>query len=275
VQPFFLAVGFYRPHIPLWAPAKYFEPFTNTSIQLPPFRENDLDDLGPVARELAIGPATAGTHATVIKYNQWEPAVAAYLSCVYFVDAQIGRLLDALDASEHGRNTAIIIWGDHGWHLGEKQHWGKSTGWERATRVPLMIVPPLRDRGRYAGGQLTREAVSLIDLYPTVLDIADVPPPSAGLDGKSLVPLLRDPNLATGRAVVSTFYGKHFSVGDARWRYIRYADGSEELYDHRSDPNEWTNLADNPAHHAVIARLARMLPKKPKQSARPGRPTVR
>jgi arylsulfatase A-like enzyme len=263
-QPFFLAVGFYRPHIPLWAPAKYFEPFTNTPIKLPPFLENDLDDLGPVAREIAIGPATAGTHATVIKYNQWAPAVAAYLACVYFVDAQIGRLLDALEASEHGRNTAVIIWGDHGWHLGEKQHWGKWTGWERATRVPLLIVPPPGDRGRYAGGRLTREPVSLIDLYPTVLDMADVPPPSAGLDGKSLVPLLRDPNLATGRAVVSTFYGEHFSVGDDRWRYIRYADGSEELYDHRSDSNEWTNLAANPAHHAVKARLAGLLPKKPK-----------
>lgn len=266
-EPFFLALGFYRPHIPLWAPTKYFEPFPSTSIQLPPILANDLDDLGPLGREVALLPKTAGAHATVLKYNQWEAAVAAYLACVHFVDAQLGRLLDALESSGHGDNTAIIIWGDHGWHLGEKQHWGKSTGWERATRVPLLIAPPARTRDQYARGQLADEAVSLIDLYPTVLEVANVPPPSTGLDGKSLMPLLRDPNLETGRAVISTFRGEHFSVGDQRWRYIRYADGSEELYDHRVDPNEWRNLAADPASRAVKARLARVLPKEPKGHA--------
>ena len=155
----------------------------------------------------------------------------------------------------------IVIWGDHGWHLGEKQHWGKWTGWERATRVPLLIVPPERDRALYAAGQSSSEPVSLIDLYPTLLEITDVPPPPTGLDGQSLVPLLRDPKQVTGRAVISTFLKEHFSVGDNRYRYIRYSDGSEELYDHQSDPNEWSNLAADPAHSQVKARLAQLLPK--------------
>lgn len=263
-QPFFMALGFYRPHIPLWAPRKYFKPFAAASIQLPPVLATDLEDLGPVAKDIALTPRTAGAHATVIRFHQWEEAVAAYLACVYFVDAQIGRLLDALEATGHARDTAIVIWGDHGWHLGEKQHWGKSTGWERATRVPLLIVPPLRDRDRYAVGKSTKEPVSLIDLYPTVLEIADVPPPSTGLDGQSLVPLLRNPDRVTERAVITTFFGEHFSVGDRHWRYIRYSDGSEELYDHRTDPNEWNNLAEKPEYDDVKSRLAGMLPREPK-----------
>ncbi len=269
VEPFFLAVGFYRPHIPLWAPAKYFEPFPPGSIQLPPVLENDLDDLGPIGRRIALEPATAGSHATVVKYKQWEAAVAAYLACVYFVDAQIGRLLAALDATGNDQNTAIIIWSDHGWHLGEKQHWGKSTPWERSTRMPLLVVPPARDAGRFAVGHTSREPVGLIDLYPTVLEFTGVPPPPTGLDGRSLGPVLREPQRTTGRVIVTTVQREHFSVGDDRWRFIRYSDGSEELYDHRADPNEWTNLAARPEHAGVKARLAAFVPTNPKSAAPP------
>jgi arylsulfatase A-like enzyme len=261
--PFFLGVGFYRPHIPLFAPARYFEPFPADKMRLPEVQENDLDDLGKTGRGIALDPVTAGSHATVLKYNQWKPAVAAYLACVHFVDAQIGRLLAALESSPHAANTIIVLWGDHGWHLGEKQHWGKWTGWERATRTPLAIVPPLRDRARYAGGALSDVPVSLIDLYPTLMELCGIKPPATGLDGESLVPVLRDPQRNTGRAVVSTFYGEHYSVRDERWRYIRYADGSEELYDHRTDPNEFTNLAGIPEHAAVKKRLASNIPKDP------------
>ncbi len=264
--PFFLGVGFYRPHIPLWAPAKYFEPFPLASIQLPPHLDSDLEDLGETGRRIALEPATAGSHATVVKYKQWEAAVAAYLACVYFVDTQIGRLLEVLESTPQGRNTAIIIWGDHGWHLGEKQHWGKSTGWERATRMPLLVVPPAGASG-FALGQTSREPVSLVDLYPTVLEFTGVPPPATSLDGQSLLPLLREPKKRTGRMVISTFQREHFSVGDDRWRYIRYSDGSEELYDHQSDPTEWRNLAAKPEHAAVKARLAGMVPKNPKPEA--------
>jgi arylsulfatase A-like enzyme len=261
-RPFFMAVGFYRPHIPLWAPAKYFEPFPVDSIQLPPYLENDLDDVGPLARQIALSAGTAGSHASVIKYNQWKAAVAAYLACVYFVDTQIGRLINALEATPQGRNTAIVLWSDHGWHLGEKQHWGKSTGWERSTRTPLLIVPP--PGGRFARGEVSHQPVSLIDLYPTVIEFAGAPPPASGLDGKSLFPQLRDPKRATGRPVITTFLREHFSVRDERWRYLRYSDGSEELYDLQADPNEWTNLAAVPQHRAVKARLAGFLAKNPK-----------
>jgi arylsulfatase A-like enzyme len=261
-EPFFIGVGFYRPHIPLFAPAKYFAPFPSATTQLAPFRPDDLGDLGPKAREIALEPETAGGHAAVVKHHQWQAATAAYLACVHFVDAQIGRLLAALDASPHAANTVIVLWGDHGWHLGEKQHWGKWTGWERSVRVPLAIVPPSRDQARFARGAVTEEPVSLLDLYPTLLELCIAKPPATGLDGESLVPLLQKPQQKTGRAVISTFHGEHFSVRDERWRYIRYADGSEELYDHAADTNEWANLAANPEHAAVKSRLAQLIPKE-------------
>jgi arylsulfatase A-like enzyme len=269
--PFFMGVGFYRPHIPLFAPAKYFAPFPVETIQLPPVRENDLDDLGATARKVAVEAITAGSHATTVKHQQWKAAVAAYLACIYFVDAQIGRLLDALEQSPHARNTLIVLWGDHGWHLGEKQHWGKWTGWERSARVPLAIAPPVQ-AGKFVRGRSSGEPVSLIDLYPTVLEIADVPAPKTGLDGQSLVPLLREPARKTQRMVVSTFFGEHFSVRDDRWRYIQYADGSDELYDLAADPNEWTNLSAKSEHAAVKRRLAAAIPKeRVKASSEPGR----
>jgi arylsulfatase A-like enzyme len=259
-QPFFLGVGFYRPHIPLFAPSRYFEPFAGGRVALPAFRRDDLDDLGATAKSIALDPVTAGTHAHVLQYDQWKAAVAAYLACVHFVDAQVGKLLDALDASPHRDTTIIVLWGDHGWHLGEKQHWGKWTGWDRATRVPLLIVPPTADRTTFARGQTSREPASLIDLYPTLLELCGVPAPANRLDGTSLVALLKEPARRTERAVISTFYAGHFSVRDVRWRYIRYADGTEELYDHQSDPNEWHNLASQPPHQAVKTRLAREIP---------------
>jgi arylsulfatase A-like enzyme len=265
-MPFFLGVGFYRPHIPLWAPAKYFRPFQADKIQLPPYLATDLDDLGATGRSVALDPVTAGSHAIVVKHDQWKPAIAAYLACVHFVDAQIGRVLDALDASPARDNTIIVLWGDHGWHLGEKQHWGKWTGWERAVRVPLAVVPPARERGKFRAGQTSQQPVSLLDLYPTLLELCRIAPPT-GLDGQSLVPLLREPERTTGRAVVTTFYGEHFSVRDERWRYLRYADGSEELYDHAADPNEWRNVAGDSAHAAVKARLAREIPPRGERAA--------
>ena len=135
-QPFFLAVGFYRPHIPLFAPKKYFDLYEGLGIQLPPMQENDLDDLSPTGRKWALEAVTAGVHATVIEHGQWQAAVKAYLACVSFVDAQIGLILDALEAGPNAQDTIIVVWGDHGWHLGEKQHWGKWTGWQRSTARP-------------------------------------------------------------------------------------------------------------------------------------------
>ena len=259
--PFFLGVGFYRPHIPLYVPPRYCAPFPIDSIRLPPQRDDDLDDLPPIGRRIAREATTAGSHASVVQHRQWHAAVAAYLACVHYVDHEVGRLLDALDAGPHADNTLIVFFGDHGWHLGEKQHWGKVTGWERAVRTPLAIVPARHDRADCAAGGRSAQPVSLIDLYPTLVEYCGIAAPAHPLDGRSLVPLLRDPAAETGRKVVSTIDEVHFSVRDKRWRYVRYADGSEELYDVRTDPNEWCNLAGVPAHAATKGRLAAALPR--------------
>lgn len=257
-QPFFLAIGFYRPHIPLFAPAKYFEPYPADSIQLPKVHGNDLEDLGEIARTIAIEPVTAGRHSTVLEYHQWEEAVAAYLACVTFVDAQVGKLLMALENGPNSENTIVVLWSDHGWHLGEKQHWGKWTGWERSTRVPLLIVPAKRGAGGFELGQICRQPVSLIDLYPTLIELCGLKVPT-GLDGMSLVSHLRNPEKATARAIVTTFDTDHFSVRDGRWRWVQYRDGSEELYDHETDPLETVNLVRDSQFDSQRERLSRML----------------
>ncbi len=261
-KPFFLGVGFYRPHIPLWAPKQYFDRLAGQEIQLPPYSQSDLDDLSETGRRWALEAVTAGLHSTVVSHNQWQEAIKAYLACTTFVDAQVGRLLDALDQSPYADNTVVVLWSDHGWHLGEKDHWGKWTGWERSTRVPLIIVPPKRSIDSFKNlGQLCNEPVGLIDLYPTLCELCEVETP-ASLDGQSLVPLLRDPGLKTGRVVVTAFDPGNVSLRSDRWRYIRYHDGSEELYDHQNDPNEWTNLAGNAQHLEQLQSFRSRIPAK-------------
>ncbi len=257
-QPFFLGVGYYRPHIPLWAPARYFEPFPLDNIQLPPYSEDDLNDLSDAGKRWALDAVTAGSHATVVEHDQWRAAIQAYLACTHYVDHEIGRLIAALDAGALGDNTLIVLWTDHGWHLGEKQHWGKWTGWERSTRVPLIIVPPNATTSHFAAaGSQCAAPVSLIDLYPTLVDFCQVPGP-AKLDGESLVPLLRDPKLATHRTVLTTFDEGNITLRGERYRYIRYADGAEELYDHTNDANEWHNLASQPQHAATLEAMRKL-----------------
>lgn len=259
-QPFFLGVGYYRPHIPLWVPASYFVRFENQKTLLPLVRDDDLDDLSKVARKWAIEPVTAGRHRTVLEYRQWEAAVTAYLACVSFVDHQLGRLVTALEASDHADNTLIVLWSDHGWHLGEKRHWGKWTGWERSTRIPLIVVPPNNKSSQFPQrGARCPAPVSLLDLYPTLMECCAITGPP-GLEGESLVPLLKAPDQPTQRTIVTTFDRGNVSLRNDRWRYIRYADGSEELYDHRTDPNEWNNKARDAQHAATITRFRKRVP---------------
>ena len=252
-SPFFLAVGLYRPHSPMYVPRQYFEAVPLEGITLPLFPEDDLDDVPAIAKAFRGRPSDH--HPEIVAKGLWDDAVQGYLANVAFVDAMVGRLIAALDASPHAKQTIVMLWSDHGWHLGEKGKWHKSTLWEEATRVPLIVVAP---RVSTPGSRCER-AVSLIDLYPTLCDLCGLPSPQR-LDGASFVPLLREPEAVGHPPAVTVLGGRHAAVRTDRWRLIRYEDGSEELYDHDSDPNEWTNLASDSGHASVKEELARHLP---------------
>lgn len=247
-KPFFLACGIYRPHEPWFVPQKYFDQFPLEQIQLPPgYREGDIDDL-PVA-----GRATAQNRyfPHILEQGQWKQGIQGYLASIAFADAMLGRVLDALEAGPNADNTIVVLWSDHGWHLGEKEHWQKYTGWRACTRVPLMVRIPAGISSLEAGtipGTVCDQPVSLVSLYPTLIDLAGLPADEEN-DGPSLVPLLNDPAGAWGHVAVTHLARRgSFSVSDNDWRYIHYADGGEELYNIKEDPYEWTNLAQAEEH---------------------------
>lgn len=254
-KPFFIGVGFYRPHQPWYAPAKYFEPFEGKTLALPPMKVGDLSDLGEAARHYAHY-AWSGSYATVVWEKQMQDALRGYLAAIHFADAQVGRLLDALDASPHRDNTLVILWSDHGWELGEKEHWGKHSPWEGSIRVPLVIVPP-----RNAGGKPSRQEslVSLLDLYPTIADYAGLDLPK-GLDGKSLRPLVEGKRVRVREHSVTTLGRASHAIRQGKWKYIHYYDAAEELYDLEKDPNEWVNLAPDAGQRAVLEEMRALIP---------------
>ena len=196
-----------------------------------------------------------GDHARVLQHNQWRQAVQAYLASIAFMDEQLGRVLDALDKGPLATNTHIIFWTDHGWHLGEKKHWRKFALWEEATRTPVIISA----KGTTTEKTRCDQPVSLLDLFPTIVDLAGLPAKEDN-EGHSLLPLLKDPLAPWDHVAVTTHGRNNHALRDRRWRYIRYADGSEELYDHASDPNEYTNRAAEPSLAAVKERLAKHFP---------------
>lgn len=260
-KPLFLACGIFRPHLPWYVPTKYFEKFPVDDILLPAHRRDDLDDIPPAGVKMA---RPRGDHAAVVEHEQWHAAVQGYLASIHYADAQVGRLLDALNASPLADNTVIVLWTDHGWHLGEKKHWRKFALWEEATRTPLIFVAPPDTPGLPEGtptGTRVGAPASLLDIYPTLLELCGLPP-REGLSGQSLVPLLADPRAARERPAITTHGRLNHSVRTDRWRYIRYADDAEELYDHASDPMEYVNLADHPAYKEIKAKLAKWLPQK-------------
>lgn len=250
-KPFFLACGFYRPHLPWYAPRKYFEKFPEDSIQLPRVLENDLDDVPKSAiRSLR-------DHDNVTSTKQWKRAVASYLACIHYADANVGRVLEALESGPNRGNTIVVLWSDHGWQLGEKKHWRKFTLWERSCRVVMTIAAPGVAR---PGGQCDR-TVELLDLYPTLVDLCGLPARKE-LEGRSLRPLLENPNAPWDKPAITSDGPDKMSVRTERWRYTRYPDG-EELYDHQTDPHEWHNLASKPEHAARKRELAALLPASP------------
>lgn len=258
--PLFLGMGFHLPHQPLFAPKRFHDRYPPGEVQLPPVIDDDLDDLSRSGRDYALIPTTSGTHASVVKHGQWEEAVSSYLATVSFVDELIGKLIDALDRGPHARNTWIVLWSDHGWHLGEKRHWGKATGWYRATRVPLLIVPPIDSPpAGFQPGRRCDHPVNLLDLFPTITELAGLPG-KKGVEGRSLIPLVSDPGADWGDYTVTTFGRGNHAVTTKRWRYIRYFDAAEELYDRKEDPNEWHNLAGDPEQAGLLTDFRKKLP---------------
>ncbi len=255
-QPFFLAVGLITPHLPWLTPSPYYEQYPLDQVKLPPILPGDLDDLPPMGRKFTrYFDSTPMSHHNITRHGLWHKAVASYLASSTFTDRCVGRLVDALARSPHAGDTLIVLWSDHGMHLGEKMHWEKRSLWEESTRVPLLFVRP-GEEGRRA---VSARAVGLIDIYPTLVELCGLPE-KAGLDGHSLAPLIEDPEREWERPALTTHHPGNHSVRSERWRYIRYANGDEELYDHRDDPHEFRNLAADPEYAPVKARLSKWIP---------------
>jgi arylsulfatase A-like enzyme len=254
-KPFFLACGIYRPHEPWFVPKAYFEPFPLESIQLPPgYLADDLDDVPDAGRRIARNRY----FGHIQKHGQWKQGIQAYLASIHFADAMLGRVLHALENGPHRDDTIVVLWSDHGWHLGEKEHWQKFTGWRVCARVPLIIrVPegaPGLPGGTRAGGVCDRP-VSLVDLFGTLTDLSGLPA-KKGIASRSLVALLRDPEMNWPHAAITHLdQPENYAISTERWRYLHYRGGEEELYDIGSDPNEWENLATRPEHHSKLAEL--------------------
>ncbi len=249
-KPLFLACGIYLPHLPWYLPEGYLERFPVDEIELPSSFEHDLNDVPEAARK----NVRFGDHEAVTKAGQWKLAIQGYLASMSFADDCLGRVLDALEAGPHKDNTIIVLWSDHGWHLGEKFTWKKFTLWEEATRLPLLFAGPGIAKNRFC-----QAPVNLIDLYPTLVDMAGLKK-KEGLDGTSLRPFLENPDYIWGRPSLTTWGKGNHSLRTPRWRYTRYSDGSEELYDHANDPQEWTNLAGDSNYDSIKENLVHWFP---------------
>ncbi len=262
-KPFFLACGIYRPHLPWYVPKKYFDMFPLDTVQLPKVLANDLDDLSE--RAIDIARRGGDYHRHVLDAGKWQQAVQGYLASIAFADAMLGILLDALEKSRYADNTVVVLWSDHGWQLGEKEHWRKFALWENVLKSVLMIKAPKGSPGLPEGsrqGTACQRIVSLQDIYPTLVDLCGLPA-RPDIDGRSLVPLLKNPSTKWDYPALSTYDFSEFSVRMERWRYTVYIDGSEELYDHGNDPEEWSNLAEDPRYEGIKQDLRRHIPTDP------------
>ena len=264
-KPLFLTLGLHKPHMPWNVPRKYFDLHPLDKIELPPHKTDDLADVPPAGRQMA---KPEGDHRAILESGRWKEAVQAYLAAISYADAMIGRLIDGLDKSPMAKNTIIVLWGDHGWHLGEKQHWRKFALWEEATRAPLIWVAP----GVTKPNGVCDRTVDFMSIYPTLTDLAGLATP-AHVQGKSVRPLLGDPAAPWSDPAITTHGHKNHSARVEGWRYIRYANGDEELYDESKDPYEWTNLAGREEFAAKKAELSKLLPAtdQPNAAARVGK----
>jgi len=252
-EPFFLGAGIYLPHLPNYAPQKYFDMFPLEDIKLPEgYKEDDLDDISGVA--LTMGHP--GWFKKIVDAGQWKPAIRAYLACTAMVDDQIGRILGALEKSKYADNTIIVLWSDHGWQLGEKERWTKFALWERATRVNFVWVVPDVTKP----GSVCDKPVNLLDIYPTLASLTGSKPPEKQLEGNDLSVLMRNPVASWDKTSLTAYEYKNYSIRSERYRYITYSDGTEELYDHEKDKWEWDNLAGNPEYAHIIKEMRKGIP---------------
>lgn len=265
-KPFFLACGFYKPHLPWQVPKKYFDMHPLESIQLPKVIDGDLKDLPPEGVRMAL---RSGDHEAILQTNTWKEAVQAYLASCSFLDAMVGRVMEALDKSPCRDNTLVVFWGDHGWHLGEKEHWRKFALWEEATRAPFIWRVP----GLTSPGGVCERTVDFMCIYPTLCDLCGIERPGH-VEGANIRPLLKDPRAEWTTPALTTHEYMNHAVRTERWRYIRYAKGGEELYDETRDPYEWTNLADKPEFASIKAELARHLPSRNAPDAQADKPAA-
>lgn len=272
-KPFFIAFGTFNPHMPWYVPKKYFDMFPMDDVTTPRLMQNDLDDVPPLG--VAVTAGKGRFVDSVMEHGLHKEAVQAYLATTAYVDAQMGRVLDALDSSPHKDNTIVVFLTDHGFHLGEKHHWQKATLWEEATHCLLMFRVP----GVTRAGGVSSRFVSLQDIYPTLVDLCGLKTPSS-LDGRSLNPLLKDPNADWESTAITCLSDKrvpdqgYVTIRSELGRYIRYTKGQEEYYDTSKDPSEWTNQVDNPMYAASIKSLKAAVP-SPSEMATPMPPVIR
>jgi arylsulfatase A-like enzyme len=244
-QPWFIACGIFRPHLPWYVPRQFFDLYPLDEVPLPEVPKDDLDDVPKRGRWFA----NTREHKLIVNNGQWREAVQGYLASISYADFELGRLLDGTPP-----DTCIVLWSDHGWHLGPKNHWQKYTLWEEAAQTVFAVAGP-----GAAEGKLCDRTVSLLDVYPTIAELCGVTPPTA-LAGRSVVPLAHDPTADWARPALTTYGKGNHSIRGERYRYIRYNDGGEELYDHDVDPHEWTNLAGTAGARPIIRELSRWLP---------------
>ncbi|MBD0724744.1 sulfatase [Flavobacterium sp. L1I52] len=252
-KPFFMGLGFLRPHVPLYVPQKWFDMHPLESIQVAPYLSDDLNDIPQVGLDINDLPMMPSTE-WAIQTGEWKKMIQAYLACISYVDYEIGRVLDALDKSEYADNTVIVLWSDHGYRLGEKSTFAKHGLWDSATKAPLLFVAPSLPKGK-----VIDTPAEMLSIYPTLLELCGLPAYDRN-EGISLVETMKS-NKAKNKSFALTTYGaNNHSVRQGRYRFTQYEDGGQELYDHRIDPNEFTNLAKFPEYKSEIKRLKKYLP---------------
>jgi len=259
-KPFFLACGLYRPHLPWYVPEEFYKKFPLETVQLPEIYKDDLVDLPDTARLIA---ARGGNyHKHVIKAGLWKKAVQGYLAAINYADHLVGQLLKSLEESGYADNTIVVIYSDHGWQLGEKQHWRKFALWQNVINTVLMIKVPKGTAGLPLGSQngtACHRNVSLVDIFPTLTELCGLKPKD-GITGNSLTPLLGDPSVEWDYPVITSLGDIHYSIIKDHWHYINYNGTEEELYNLKEDPEEWHNLAADASHENIKQQLKKIIP---------------